>query len=298
MAWHELSITSKKSDVDDVTAALECQGALAVTYQDSQDNPILEPNPNEVSFWDEVIITGLFTLDSNIENISQTISQRFPACVITHKPLQDKNWETAWLAHFKPQKFGNSLFIYPSTEDMPTDLQGTTVILSPGLAFGTGQHPTTRLCLEWLAFGKLQNKTILDFGCGTSILAISALKLGAKRAFGIDHDEQALLSSKMNAEKNGISSDALQLSLALEDNFQPCDIVVANILMNPLLSLADTLASVCVEGGTLLLSGLLDTQGDKIIEKYKKWFDFKPYCIDEDWILLVGTKRTTSGSEQ
>lgn len=290
MSWHEISITSPKCDVDTVTRVLEQEGALAITYKDNEDNPILEPNPQEITLWDKVISTGLFSLDANLEKISSRLHQSCPSSFIFYQPLEDKNWVTAWQEHFKPQLFGDTLWICPS-ETNPQDFEGTIVFLDPGLAFGTGQHATTRHCLEWLATHDLTGKTLIDFGCGTSILAISALKRGAQVAYGIDHDEQALLSSTLNAKKNQLPIDALKLSLGVEDTLPACDIVVANILMNPLLSLADTLADLCKPKGTLLLSGLLEDQSAAIIERYQTWFDFKPYCVDEEWILLVGTKR-------
>lgn len=294
MSWHEISITSPKFDVDTVTSALEKEGALAVTYKDGEDNPILEPNPQEVTLWDKVITTGLFPIEADLDKISRQLNQICPNSFISYQPLVDKNWTTAWLEHFKPQSFGDTLWICPSDTDT-TNLKGTLVTLDPGLAFGTGQHPTTRLCLEWLASHPLTDKTLIDFGCGTSILAISALKLGIQVAYGIDHDEQALLSSNLNACKNQITADQLKLSLSIEASIPACNIVVANILMNPLLCLADTLAQLCKTNGTLLLSGLLENQSDMIIECYHTWFDFKPYCVDNGWILLVGKKRSCIG---
>lgn len=291
MAWHELSINGHKDEVAQLTELLEQQGAVAVTYRDGQDDPILEPGPQEITLWQDVVITGLFPLESHIEQITFAIQQQKPQARVTYHPLQEQNWVDAWLEHFKPQTFGRNLIIHPSS--LPPDkatTQQTTVWLEPGMAFGTGQHPTTRLCLHWLAHASLANKTILDFGCGTSILAISALKLGCKQAYGIDYDEQALISSRHNAEKNKICAHELILSLTANDTIPPCDVVVANILMNPLLALSGTLANLCAPQGTLLLSGILTNQVNTIMAAYQTWFDFKPYCIDEDWILLVGHK--------
>ncbi|MGE4348176.1 MAG: 50S ribosomal protein L11 methyltransferase [Candidatus Berkiella sp.] len=293
MSWHEISITGPKAEVDTVTSALEEQGALAVTYKDGEDNPIFEPSPQEVNLWDKVVTTGLFPIDCDLEKITLYLNKICPTCFISYQPLVDKNWTTAWLEHFKPQKFGNSLWVCPtqSLEAPDASFEGTIVALDPGLAFGTGQHPTTKLCLEWLASNKLDDKAIIDFGCGTSILAISALKLGAMIAYGIDHDDQAILSSQMNAEKNALNADQLKLYTSVDSAIPACELIVANILMNPLLSLAPILADLCLPGGTILLSGLLETQADGILDCYQTWFDFKPYCVDNGWILLVGTKR-------
>lgn len=291
MAWHEISITCEKNNVESITAALETAGALAVTYKDGEDNPVFEPKPKELLLWEKMIVTGLFPIDRDIAKISQKIHQQFPSSFIAYQPLQDKDWETVWTEHFHPQQFGHDLWICPSNTDSST-LSGTVVQLDPGMAFGTGQHPTTRLCLNWLGTQSLTHKTILDFGCGTSILAIAALKRGAVKAYGIDHDEQAIISSLSNAEKNNISNDQLILSLSADETIPACDIVIANILMNPLISLSNTIADLCAPKGMLLLSGILENQIAPVMESYAKWFTFKPFCLDEGWVLLSATKHS------
>lgn len=292
MAWYELSVSSHKSTVESVTAFLEEKGALAVSYYDAEDQPILEPNPDEVELWDKVITTGLFPLTSNPETLTQLLHQAFPDCLIARNTLPDQDWVNTWLSHFKAINFNDKLWVCPSRLDNES-LVGEKLYLEPGLAFGTGQHQTTRLCLHYLSSQSLQDKSVLDFGCGTGILALAALKLGAKIGYGIDHDPQALYSARENAKKNHIDPVQLPVLSDQVDEVPPCDIVVANILLRPLISLADTLTTLCKSQGTIIFAGILKEQVPQLQAAYQAWFDFKPYCIEEeDWILLVGRKKT------
>tara|TARA_R110002110_G_scaffold65206_1_gene179872 strand:+ start:19816 stop:20694 length:879 start_codon:yes stop_codon:yes gene_type:complete len=291
MSWYELSVSSQKTDVDRITALLESQGALAVSYFDAEDQPILEPKPNEVNLWEKVITTGLFPMTLNPDSLATHINQDFPSCLISHKILPDQDWTTTWLEHFKPIQFNQKFWICPSGFDS-SSLQGEVLHLDPGLAFGTGQHPTTRLCLHWLASQEINQKTILDFGCGTGILALAALKLGAKQCYGIDHDPQALYSTRLNAKKNHIAPEQLPILSDDVNEVPACDVIMANILMRPLIELAPLLQKLCLPNGYLVLSGILKSQVSELKEAYIKWFEFAPYCLDdEDWVLLVGKRK-------
>lgn len=291
MSWYELSVSSQKAEVDSITELLESQGALAVSYFDAEDQPILEPKPNEVNLWEKVITTGLFPMTLNPDGLASHINQSFPKSFISHNVLPDQDWTITWLEHFKPIQFNQRLWICPSGFDS-SSLGGKVLHLDPGLAFGTGQHQTTRLCLHWLASQDIKNKTVLDFGCGTGILALAALKLGAKQCYGIDHDPQALYSTRINAEKNHVTKEQLPILSDDVSDIPVCDIIMANILMRPLIELAPLLQSLCHHSGYIVLAGILKSQVSELQKSYAQWFDFAPYCLDdEDWVLLVGKRK-------
>ncbi len=201
--------------------------------------------------------------------------------------IEDKDWEREWMDNFHPMQFGKRLWICPSWREVP-DQNAVNVMLDPGLAFGTGTHPTTALCLEWLDGLDLTGKTVIDFGCGSGILAIAALKLGAKNAIGIDIDPQAILASRNNAEQNGVA-DRLQLFLSDDKPANlKADVVVANILAGPLKELYPIISQLVKEGGDLGLSGILETQAQSVCDAYTQSFDLDPVAVKEEWCRITG----------
>jgi ribosomal protein L11 methyltransferase len=203
--------------------------------------------------------------------------------------LEDQNWERAWLEHFKPMRFGQRLWICPSTE-IPPDPTAVNIILDPGLAFGTGTHPTTALCLEWLDQNNIQNKTVIDYGCGSGILAIAALKLGAKEVWAIDYDPQALEATQENARRNDIDQNKLHVIFPEKVPTVKIDILLANILANPLIELAPRFAELIKPHGHLVLSGILENQITAITEAYQEWFQIMPVIEQEGWVRIEGIR--------
>jgi ribosomal protein L11 methyltransferase len=269
-------------------------GALALTLTDALDNPVLEPAPGETPLWPEMKVQALFALDRDPVQLLVELEDVLPDPVLRSArfaTLDDRDWTRAWMDHYQPMRFGQRLWIYPTTIEPPGDSALTIVRLDPGLAFGTGTHPTTALCLRWLDGLPWSGQTLFDYGCGSGILAVAALRLGAARAYGLDNDPQALLASRENAARNGVEA---QLTLLRADSPTlppPCDILCANILLNPLLELRDRIASTVRSGGLAAFSGMLAHQGREFIERYTPLFDDFTTTQQEDWIRITARRR-------
>jgi ribosomal protein L11 methyltransferase len=269
------------------------QGSVSITYEDGQDEPIFEPKLGETPLWQDTILIALFDAETDLAPTIEFLeTMPFLGKGFSHKieQVEDKDWVREWMDSFHPIKFGQRLWICPSWREIP-DPQAVNVILDPGLAFGTGTHPTTALCLEWLDSLDLTDQEVIDFGCGSGILAIAAIKLGAKKVTGVDIDYQAIDASKANAERNDVVD---QLALYLPEN-QPenlqADVLVANILAGPLKELAPLIAEKVKTGGKLALSGLLQEQAQEVSDFYSQWFDMEPACHKEDWSRLSGIRK-------
>ena len=276
----------------DVEAVLERHGAVAVTLSDAGDNPVLEPAPGETPLWTDTRITGLFPGEANLELLKKDILQSFDLDRLPDhhiEKLEDRAWEREWLKNFRPMKFGQRLWVSPH------DFAGTfgddiVIRLDPGLAFGTGTHPTTALCLEWLDSLDLADKEIMDFGCGSGILAIGALLLGAESAMAMDIDPQAITATRSNAAANHVS-DRLITTLDAADCQRTFDVVVANILAGPLVELASVLSASVADNGVLALSGILEEQIDAVSAAYAPWLRIQPPVVKDGWALLTGARR-------
>jgi ribosomal protein L11 methyltransferase len=293
--WNQIILQISKLDVDEISAWLTDQNAIALTYEDAKDVPILEPGPGETPYWDEVELTALFESDAAVEKIMILLKDQFGEKIQSSKiaQLKEQQWERSWMDSFKAMKFGTKLWICPSWETVPNP-DAVNIILDPGLAFGTGTHETTALCLEWLEAEELTDKTVIDYGCGSGILAIAAVKLGAKKVIATDNDPQAITASRENAKRNNISDQQIGLILAnsqITPEMAAADVLVANILAEPLRLLAPELANKIVSGGRIALSGLLAEQAEEIMGIYKTWFEFNPVKIMGDWCLLNGIKK-------
>ncbi len=293
MAWVQIRLNSTDREAEKISDFLEEIGAVSVTFMDSQDTPIFEPLPGETRLWGNTDVVALFDAETDMKEIvSALVERKLVAVDFAHKieQIEDKDWEREWMDNFHPMQFGKRLWICPSWREVP-DPNAVNVMLDPGLAFGTGTHPTTALCLAWLDGLDLTGKTVIDFGCGSGILAIAALKLGAKQAIGIDIDPQAILASQNNAEANGVA-DRLQLFLAKD---QPkdliADVVVANILAGPLKELAPQITTLVKPEGDLGLSGILATQAESVCEAYQDAFVLDPVVEKEEWCRITGVKR-------
>lgn len=272
-AWQEWSLNTAASLVEPLEDWLFEQGALAVTLEDDADQPLLEPGPGETPIWDAVKVTALFAADVDLAPIVASV----PREVLTQdatdeiKGLADKDWERVWMDDFRPMRLGERLWICPSWTDVP-DPNAVNVLLDPGLAFGTGTHATTAMCLSALDTLIAGGEAVADYGCGSGILAIAALKLGAATALGIDNDPQALVASRDNAERNAIQDKQLLLGLPDCHDEQAwsakADVVVANILAEPLIQLSDRLLTLMAPGGTVLMTGVLIEQAPRLIDHY------------------------------
>ena len=257
---------------------------------DSQDTPIFEPLPGETRLWGNTDVIALFDAETDMNPIltalqeSQLLESGFAYKI---EQIEDKDWEREWMDNFHPMKFGKRLWICPTWREIP-EPDAVNVMLDPGLAFGTGTHPTTTLCLEWLDSLDLEGKTVIDFGCGSGILAIAALKLGAKSAVGIDIDPQAILASRNNAEANGVA-DRLQLFLSDDKPADlKADVVVANILAGPLKELYPVISQLSKAQGDLGLSGILATQAQSVCDAYAQTFELDPVVEREEWCRITG----------
>ena len=299
MPWIQIKIrlrTGTEHDelvIEKASSLLTGQGAMSVTYTDAGDNPVYEPLPGETKLWSETIVTGLFDAEVKTGRIMDFVKSHLkPGTQVTSEILEDKDWVREWMDHFKPMKFGRRLWICPSWCKTP-DPDAVNLMLDPGLAFGTGTHPTTAMCLEFLDGEPLEGKHVIDFGCGSGILAIAALLLGAKSALGLDIDPQAIKASGENAERNGVR-DRLSLRLtggeAPEEN-EKADVLVANILAGPLTELAPDIEKLVKKGGHLALSGILAKQADDVRAVYSQWFEMDEPLIREDWCRLAGIRK-------
>lgn len=290
MAWIQIRLNSTNERAEAISDFLEELGSVSVTFMDSQDTPIFEPLPGETRLWGNTDVIALFDAETDMAPIltalqgSHLLEQGFAYKI---EQIEDKDWEREWMDNFHPMKFGKRLWICPTWREIP-EPDAVNVMLDPGLAFGTGTHPTTALCLEWLDSLDLEGKTVIDFGCGSGILAIAALKLGAKSAVGIDIDPQAILASRNNAEANGVA-DRLQLFLSDDKPANlKADVVVANILAGPLKELYPVISQLPKAQGNLGLSGILASQAQSVCEAYAQTFELEPVVEREEWCRITG----------
>ena len=293
MSWLQVSIDVAESQAPLLELVLERLGALSVTLADAGDQPLLEPAPGEEKIWQHTRVTGLFEGATDIDRLRADLNLALHRDITRNlqiETLEERVWERVWLEHFKPMRFGRHLWICPAGQRPPV-ADAVIVELDPGLAFGTGTHPTTALCLEWLEGQDLNGKALIDYGCGSGILAIAALRLGAALAVAVDHDPQALEATRANAEKNQVLE---RLTTYLPDAApkRTYDLLVANILAGPLIELAPRLCRLLEPGGQFALSGILEEQTDGVEAAYAPFADLEPKRQREEWVLLQGRKKT------
>jgi ribosomal protein L11 methyltransferase len=291
MPWLQLIIKSTEQQAEHLSELLSEAGAASVTLRDAADQPLYEPPPGETPLWDNIEIIGLFSADEEIDPVINHLrSALAPSPLPTWKlePLEDKDWQNEWIKHFTPMQFGKRLWICPSWSP-PPEPDAVNILLDPGLAFGTGTHPTTALCLQWLDEHISGGETVIDYGCGSGILALAAIKLGAKQVWAVDNDPQALLSCRNNADKNQLA-DRITLCAPDAVPSAPVDILMANILANPLLQLAPIFATLLKPGGHVVLSGILGNQVELIEQRYRQWFQLELPVHLDDWVCIHGIK--------
>ena len=270
---------------------LSGNGAQAVTFLDAKDTPMYEPKPGEVMLWPDTQVIGLFDAADDMQGIIERLAQSKllkDEFVYVLDPLEDKDWEREWMDNFHAMRFGERLWVCPSWREIP-EPDAVNVMLDPGLAFGTGTHATTALCLRWLDSLSLSGAKVLDFGCGSGILGIAALKLGAADMLGIDIDPQALQATEANAQRNGVA-DKLTLALPKDDPQYLANIVCANILAAPLRELREVISGYCKQGGQIILSGILVEQAAEIADLYRADFSINDIVVEGDWASISGTK--------
>ncbi len=305
MAWQQLHLQCEKSQVDLAEALLMEAEALSIVLTDAGDQPLFEPLPGQSPLWDDVVLTGIFPADehTDFESLANEIAVATNASRVWLDDVEDKDWEREWMSHYQPIQCANNLWIVPKWLEVP-DANATNIMMDPGLAFGTGYHATTRLCLDWLTEQKLNNqlqgKVVIDYGCGSGILGIAALLLGAKQVYSVDIDPQAVLATKQNAKRNQVD-DRLQAFLSeefqqftQENEILPADMITANILAKPLMTLAPYFATLLKPNGKIVLSGLIEPQIEEVKTAFaKSGFDVSDsfsFIAEEDshWIRLSG----------
>ncbi len=290
MAWLQVSVVTDKANAETVSDCLDTLGAVSVTLQDAGDEPLLEPMPGEHPVWQAVQVTAVFPTDTDPEQLQCSVRDVLhdSDIAISTESLEDQDWSETWRKDFHAMRFGNRLWICPAHES-PPDGDAVVVDMDPGLAFGTGTHATTAMCLEWLDAYPPAGLRVVDYGCGSGILAIAACKLGAGDVTGVDIDPQAIQATRENARRNGVL-DVLQAVLPDDLETGPVDLVMANILANPLIGLADRLSGLVNSGGRIVMTGILAEQAEDVVAVYRGWFVFEEPVCREEWVLLVGSK--------
>ena len=292
--WQEWVLETHSQLVEALEAWLFERGALAVTLEDNANEPLLEPGPGETPLWQNVVLTALFTSDVDLSSIRAVLPRTLLAenSKSELSRLEDREWTRVWMDDFAPIQMGPRLWVCPSWAE-PPDEALVNVMLDPGLAFGTGTHATTAMCLGALDATMSGGESVVDFGCGSGILAIAALKLGASKALGVDNDPQALAASRDNAARNKISADQFDAVMPEDGRVSAwsnvANVVVANILAGPLLSLAQELIQLMAPGGRLLLTGVLEEQAAELIEHYAH-VGLEVTDRRDGWVLLSGVK--------
>ena len=299
MPFLELSLRVRAEEEHRAENALMDLGALSVTLLDADEatpneRAVLEPGVGETPLWPEITLLALFDEDTVPELVLHALEAFDDAIDLSRaefRTVADEDWERAWMDQYVPLKFGRRTWIVPWNLETPDDARdGVVIRLDPGLAFGSGTHPTTALCLQWLDSLVLRDRDVLDFGCGSGILAIAALKLGARRAVGVDNDPQALLATADNGERNGVG-ERLQVFAPEAEPAATYPVVVANILAVALHALADTLAARVAPGGVIALSGILAGQEDDLLQRYAEWFDDLQVARQDDWVRITGARK-------
>jgi len=293
MAWLQITLETNAEEVDIISDALMEVGALSVTLKDAADEPVYEPALNTTPLWGNTQVVGLFDENADIHAVKQSLTRILAPIVLpkySFELIEDQEWSRAWMEHFHPMQFGQRLWICPSWSE-PPESDAINILLDPGLAFGTGTHPTTALCLEWLdQQDDLKQQTWIDYGCGSGILAIAAAKLGAEKIWCVDNDPQALIATEDNGGKNEVVT-VLETCLPEHLPTFQADGLVANILANPLITLAETFARHVKPNAWVVLSGILKEQSQSVIESYQTHFTLHEIVERENWIRLVFQKR-------
>mgnify|MGYP001241719614 CR=1 FL=1 len=288
----ELSFELDGLDAADAEAACIACGAMSVTLSDARDDPVLEPLPGEVRLWPQTRVNALFSAEEDPHTTARALAAALAISPesIAVRLVEDKPWEREWLRDFHAMRFGKRLWVCPHHEQV-TEPDAVVVHLDPGLAFGTGTHPTTAMCLEWLDAHLTPGVRLIDYGCGSGILAVAAAKLGAREAWCFDIDPQALAATRENAQANDVADRVLVCETA-QQLPHDVDVVMANILSGPLCELAPRIAQLTRAGGEIVLAGLLDYEAGEVTRAYSTWFDMATFGKRDEWVALTGRRRS------
>ncbi|KJV40570.1 50S ribosomal protein L11 methyltransferase [Acinetobacter brisouii] len=299
MKWLQIHITVDQAQVDFTETLLLSLGAVSVTLDDAEDQALLEPLPGETPLWNKVIVTGIYQQDDNeqidVDSLIKFVQEQLPETPVRFDELEDQAWERAWMDYYEPIQIAEKFWIVPEWLEAP-DAEATNIKLDPGLAFGTGNHASTFLCLQWLGSIDLKDKIVVDYGCGSGILGVAALLLGAKKVYATDIDPQAVLATKQNAELNGVL-DRLFVGLPEEFNAefksQQADVLVANILAAPLMALAPEFAKLLKADGEFALAGVIEEQVEDVSGVYQEYFDILNIeKREENWCRISGKRQS------
>lgn len=291
--WQQVKIQASSEDTGSLEQLLLAHGALSITYLDAADQPVFQKEPGSTPLWDYTCLISLFEMEQDLSALLFLLNNH-PAVSdtqsLTIENLEDQIWEQSWMADFKAMQFGERLWICPSWQS-PPDPGAVTIMLDPGLAFGSGGHATTSMCLRWLEAANLKGKRVIDYGCGSGVLAIGAALLGAGEVIAVDNDPQAITATRDNCDRNNIAEELITTFPPEQLPIEKADILVANILAEPLLELAPRFAELLSPGGSLVLSGLLEEQISSLLPTYGQWFDMEPPLQEQEWVRLTGTRK-------
>ena len=292
MPWQQIRVRVSEQGASIVEDALLELGAVSVTLQDGEDEPVFQVDLGSTPIWQNTEVVGLFEHDAPIQDVCKNLREQaqLPESTdIIIETVEDTDWERVCMQDFKPMRFGERVWICPSWETPPHP-DAVNIMLDPGLAFGTGTHPTTKLCLEWLDGQDLVDLDVIDYGCGSGILAIAAALLGAKNVIAVDNDPQAITASESNRDMNGVSEQTMQVYLPHACPPAPADILVANILSGPLQELAPILMALVKPGGKIILSGILSDQALELSKSYEEFFTMLEPVVTDNWVRIEGTR--------
>jgi ribosomal protein L11 methyltransferase len=294
----QLSFELESLDPGVAEEACFALGAGSVTFEDSRDDPVLEPLPGEFRLWPSPRVRALFESCADAQEVRGRLAMSLGLELsrVTAQVVQPRIWEREWLKDFHARRFGRRLWISPRHEEVHEP--GAVVVrLDPGMAFGTGTHPTTALCLEWLDAHLAEGATVIDYGCGSGVLAVAALALGARACTAFDIDPQALIATRENAQVNGVEA-RLRVSPCPQELPLGVDILMANILSGPLIELASSFRERVAPGGQVVLAGLLDEEASHVTRAYAPWFDMLTFGRRDGWIALMGRRREDAQPER
>ena len=293
MPWQQLKVRAPEAGAALLEALLSELGAVSVTLQDGEDQPVFQIDPGSTPIWNNTEVVGLFEYDAAMAEIVAALQERGKLAddePIIVEEVADTDWERVCMQDFKPMRFGKRVWICPNWET-PPEPDAVNIMLDPGLAFGTGTHPTTALCLEWLDAQEIKDRIVIDYGCGSGILAIAAALLGARKVIAIDNDPQAIIASESNREVNRISPAQMSVYLPGVPGHPQADMLVANILSGPLEELTPVLAALVKPGGRIILSGVLSEQTQSLMDSYQKFFTMLVPVTRDEWVRVEGIRR-------
>ena len=294
MSWQQIKVNTTPQHSDAIENSLLDFGAVSISFLDAEDQAVFQLEPGGTILWEATVVVALFEKKTDLAACIQSLSSDERVTnqqSLLIEKIEDQDWERAWMDDFNAMQFGSKLWICPSWQT-PPEPDAVNIMLDPGMAFGSGTHDTTSLCLQWLEQADLNNAIVIDYGCGSGVLAIAAILLGAKQALGVDNDPQAVLATVDNSARNNLEKSVIGAYLPDQLPSVQADVLMANILCAPLLELSSLLASLVKSNGSIVLSGILEDQADKIIEQYSQWFDLAPPAIEDGWVRIDGLRNT------